>query len=189
MANRRIPIRPARRPGKKWPAWVLLLLGLALGLISAWLFHQYGGKIFKNGERGSAQPVEANGKKSSQAADKPAKPHFDFYTILPEIESVLPEKESKKARAAASSRPEEGTRYALQAASLENFNEADQLKAKLALAGLEARIEKVTIEGKGDFYRVRLGPYPRLEDLEAADKQLHQLGIKALRLKLKKASG
>jgi len=80
-------------------------------------------------------------------------------------------------------------RYALQAASLANFNDADQLKAKLALAGLEARIEKVTIEGRGDFYRVRLGPYAKLEDLEAATKQLDQLGIKALRLKLKKTPG
>lgn len=175
MARRRSPIR---RSGKKLPAWALVSLGLALGLASAWLLHLYSGKLFKSGQGGPSRP-------SQTLADKP-KPRFDFYTILPEIESVLPEKEPKKARAAAA-KPEEQVRYALQAASLANFNDADQLKAKLALAGLEARIEKVTIEGKGEFYRVRLGPYAKLEDLEAPTKQLNQLGIKALRLELKKA--
>jgi cell division protein FtsN len=183
MVRRRSPIR---RSGKKLPPWALVLLGLALGLAGAWLLHLYSGKIFKGGP--SRPSTELSGAKPSQtSADKP-KPRFDFYTILPEIESVLPEKEPKKARAA-TVKSEEEVRYALQAASLANFNDADQLKAKLALAGLEARIEKVTIEGRGDFYRVRLGPYAKLEDLEAATKQLDQLGIKALRLKLKKTPG
>jgi len=186
MVRRRPPIR---RSGKKLPPWALVLLGLALGLASAWLLHLYPSTIFKSSQGGpSRQSTELSGAKPSQtSADKP-KPRFDFYTILPEIESVLPEKEPKKARAAAA-KSEEEVRYALQAASLANFNDADQLKAKLALAGLEARIEKVTIEGRGDFYRVRLGPYAKLEDLEAATKQLDQLGIKALRLKLKKTPG
>src|SRR5713226_1395110 len=186
MARRRSPVR---RSGKKLPAWALVSLGLVLGLASALLLHLYSSTIFKSGQGGpSRQSTELSGAKPGQtSADKP-KPRFDFYTILPEIESVLPEREPKKARAA-DAKPEEEVRYALQAASLANFNEADQLKAKLALAGLEARIEKVTIEGKGDFYRVRLGPYTKLEDLEAPTKQLSQLGIKALRLKLKKAPG
>ena len=190
MARRRPPIR---RSGKKPPAWALVFLGLALGVTSAWLFHLYGGKVFKGGQA-IPPSTELSGKKLSQpSADKSAKPRFDFYTILPEIESVLPEKEPKekepkKVRAAAA-KSEEEARYALQAASLANFNDADQLKARLALSGLQARIEKVTIEGRGDFYRVRLGPYAKLEDLEAPTKQLNQLGIKALRLKLKNAPG
>ncbi len=188
MARRRSTIR---RSGKKPPAWALVLLGLALGVISAWLFHLYAGDIFNSGQGGSSfrQATELSGKKPNQApAGKSAKPRFDFYTILPEIESVLPEKEPSRPRAAAA-KSDEAVRYALQAASLANFDDADQLKAKLALAGLEAHIEKITIEGKGDFYRVRLGPYAKLEDLEAPTKQLNQLGIKALRLKLKKAPG
>jgi cell division protein FtsN len=183
MARRRSPIRRSR---KKLPPWALVSLGLALGLASAWLLHLYGSTIFKSGP--SRQSTELSGAKPSQtSADRP-KPRFDFYTILPEIESVLPEKEPKKTQAATAKSAEE-VRYALQAASLANFNDADQLKAKLALAGLEARIEKVTIEGRGDFYRVRLGPYANVEDLEAPTKQLSQLGIKALRLKLKKTPG
>src|SRR5712692_11647800 len=87
MARRRSTIR---RSGKKPPAWALVLLGLALGVISAWLFHLYAGDIFNSGQGGSSfrQATELSGKKPNQApAGKSAKPRFDFYTILPEIES------------------------------------------------------------------------------------------------------
>jgi len=76
--------------------------------------------------------------------------------------------------------------YVLQAASFATFNEADQLKAKLALSGLSAQIQKVTIEGQGDRYRVRLGPFGKIEELDAAAQQLGKLGLKPLRLKVKK---
>ena len=65
---------------------------------------------------------------------------------------------------------------------------ADQLKAKLALQGMQAQIQKVVIEGKGEYHRVRLGPYRRLEDLDAVNQRLRKQGIKALRLKLKGAA-
>jgi cell division protein FtsN len=112
-----------------------------------------------------------------------------FYTILPEVETPLPPREPKKTAQAKPAMPEEGARYVLQAASYSDFEDADRLKARLALAGLEANIEKVTIEGKGDFYRVRLGPYDKLEALDDADRRLAEQGIKPLRLKLKKPAG
>jgi cell division protein FtsN len=136
---------------------------------------------------GAKKPTDAPAKAAAQA--KPAKPRFDFYTILPEVETPLPPREPKKTAQAKPVKPEEGARYVLQAASYRDFEDADRLKARLALAGLEANIEKVSIEGKGDFYRVRLGPYEKLEALDDADRRLAEQGIKPLRLKLTKPAG
>ena len=57
------------------------------------------------------------------------------------------------------------------------------------LNGLDTHIEKISIEGKGQYFRVRLGPYARLDDLDAANQKLAQHGIKAMRLRVKKAPG
>ena len=56
----------------------------------------------------------------------------------------------------------------------------------LALAGLVAHIQKITVEGKGEYHRVRLGPYEKIEQLDATALQLQKMGIKAIRLKVKK---
>lgn len=122
---------------------------------------------------------------SPAAAPKP-RPKYDFYTILPEIETVLPDPDTappgKSARAAA---PDVGARYVLQAGSFARFEDADRLKARLALNGLFAQIQKVSIEGRGEYHRVRLGPYGNLRELDGADQQLRALGIQALRLKIR----
>ena len=52
-----------------------------------------------------------------------------------------------------------------------------------------AHIQKITIEGKGEYHRVRLGPYENLEQLDATAAQLQKMGIKVLRLKVKKGEG
>ncbi len=197
----------ARRGKKKLPVWLVLLIGLGLGALLMWggqrlFFH--GGKPLSgisglfSGKRASQE--HASGATAS-AAKEPAKPHFDFYTILPEIESVLPErfdkgeKPGKKPATAKPERPEvasvrdTGVVYVLQAASYANIEDADRLKARLVLNGLEAHIEKVSIEGKGTFFRVRLGPYAKVDDLDTAYQKLGQQGIKAMRLKVKKAPG
>jgi len=72
----------------------------------------------------------------------------------------------------------------LQAGSYQRESEAERLKANLALQGMVSKIQKVSIQGKGDFFRVRLGPYPSHQAMAEADKQLSRAGIKALRLKI-----
>ncbi len=193
---------PARSRRKSAPSWLWAVVAVTLGLGVAAAAYWYGTKstetASKRTERTRAaatapaatptkKPAEAPAKPATQA--KPAKPRFDFYTILPEVETPLPPREPKKAAQAKPAKPEEGARYVLQAASYSDFEDADRLKARLALAGLEANIEKVTIDGKGDFYRVRLGPYDKLEALDDADRRLAEQGIKPLRLKLKKPAG
>ncbi len=39
------------------------------------------------------------------------------------------------------------------------MTDAEKLKAKLAFSGFEATIQTANIPGKGEWHRVRLGPY------------------------------
>jgi cell division protein FtsN len=194
MAVRR---RSSGSRSKGVPRWLMLLLGLGIGIAGVYLYQMLRDrgvglssvtKVFSSGEK---KTENKPAKKDDEA--QPAKPKFDFYTILPETETVLPEKvpakpkpkPETKTETAKAAPTEAGVSYVLQAASFATFNEADQLKAKLALSGLSAQIQKVTIEGQGDRYRVRLGPFGKIEELDAAAQQLGKLGLKPLRLKVK----
>jgi cell division protein FtsN len=204
MAARRTS-RSRPRKSKGLPVWAVMLIGLALGAALMWggqrLFFHGGKPLSGIASLFSGPKTTATTQKpAAQATKEPDKPQFDFYTILPEIETVLPDRRDKLAKSAPKSPTRPGQAddtdtsdktvvYVLQAASYASLEDADRLKAKLVLNGLETRIEKITIEGKGDFFRVRLGPYSRLADLDAANARLAQQGIKALRLKVKKSPG
>jgi cell division protein FtsN len=180
-----------RSPGggkKKSRGWLLLVLGLGIGIATAYLAQLV---TERDLHRTVASWFKREKSAPTQAQKEPAKPKskFDFYTILPETETVLPEREPRQAPRVAKTTPEESVNYVLQAGSFPTYEDADQLKAKLALQGLTAHIQKVTIEGKGEFHRVRLGPYEKLEELDAANQQLSKLGLKTMRLKVKKGAG
>ena len=175
--------------GKSGRNWLLLLLGLGIGVAAVFLGQLVTERNLHRSVTGWFESKPAPAKDTQRSADKP-KAKFDFYTILPETETVLPERGKKEPKPAKPEKVEEEVSYVLQAGSFNNFDDADQLKAKLALQGLSANIQKVTIEGKGDYHRVRLGPYDKLETLDAASQQLNKMGIKAMRLKVtKKAAG
>ncbi len=92
-----------------------------------------------------------------------------------------PEKPQAPVREA---KPEPASTYMLQAGSFSRPAEADRQKARIALLGLSASIQKVTIQGRGDFYRVRLGPYASYSRMEDADRRLKGEDIQAIRLKV-----
>jgi cell division protein FtsN len=117
------------------------------------------------------------------------KTNYDFFTVLPEIEIVVslepqiqPAKAKKKPNE--SSRDTSQSAYMLQAGSYRRTADAERMKAKLALRGLVSYIQKISIEGRGDFYRVRLGPFLDRPSMVYADKKLKEAGIKALQLKV-----
>lgn len=191
MARTAIRKPASRSTGKRHTALWMVLLGLALGAgitlgVQYFLSHAPSGSGLKSlfATRPEARETTA-GKPVAPAP----KPKLDFYTVLPEVETVLPEKSPKTAPRPARPEPAEGGAiYMLQAASFASFDEADRLKARLALSGFEAQIEKVSIQGKGDFFRVRLGPYKNTHELDAASQKLAQIGIKTIRLKVRKAA-
>jgi cell division protein FtsN len=104
--------------------------------------------------------------------------------VLPEYETVVDEKQFIQDVQKPAKKQEKESTYILQAASYSSFKDADKLKAKLALNGLSSRIEKISVEGKGQFYRVRLGPYSSTKTKKDVVKRLGTLGIKPLHLKV-----
>jgi len=64
----------------------------------------------------------------------------------------------------------------LQAGAFKSADEADNMKAKLALLGFEARVMPTERTGT-TLYRVRVGPYARAEDLNRVRERLTENGI------------
>jgi len=117
-------------------------------------------------QKGSAQTAS-----NAQSAGHEPKTHLDFYTILPGKEEVVPDKEVSRApSSSATSR----VVYYLQAGAFQNAADADNLKAHLALAGLEAQIQTATLPDKSVWHRVRMGPYSNADELEKARAALKE---------------
>ena len=79
---------------------------------------------------------------------------------------------------------DDNTRDLLQAGAFQASGQAEELKAKIALLGLGARVESADIKGK-TVYRVRMGPYGTASDLADAKRKLSAGGLQALAIKVK----
>jgi len=180
--------RKARSAGI--PAWFWLLGGILIGLgIAAFLMFK--GFLPELQQRspsvddGRATPNGSALLEDKQAeAEPPRKPRYDFFTVLPEMEVVVPEQElSRKAEPPAELSP--GTvvdSYYLQAGSFRNPRDADQLKAKLALLGSVASIQTVTVNGE-TWHRVKIGPYKGARKADEMRRLLSENQIDTLILK------
>lgn len=186
--------KPDRR--KATPGWVWLLSGLVLGLAVALLAYKLGtgtpdlpvpAQLDLPGEQAdeAAAPTPASGKAAKPVDAPPPKPRFDFYTILPEMEVVVPEEEIKGRPKGGVPQVDQPGTYYLQAGSFRAFDQADRLKAQLALLGLHAGIETVTVNKNETWHRVRVGPYKNLDDLNRARALLKDNSMTAVLVKLK----
>ena len=117
------------------------------------------------------------------------KPRFEFYKVLTDKQdAALPATRDSGNPAATESKvaPEQpgGKAVAkeiffLQAGAFPNADDADKLKAKLAMLGMEASIQTVTIPEKGVWHRVRLGPYKGADEMNKTLAVLKQNGVNA----------
>jgi cell division protein FtsN len=142
--------------------------------------------------RPEAAPAAGNGKvaQSGQPMALPGKPgdpvpekRFQFYDILPGKSDAVPEgkpaAEAKKEEPKKEEKKEENKQPVfLQAGSFSKPTDADNLKASLALMGVEASVQQVMVQDK-TFYRVRLGPYNRIEEVNKVRSDLAKAGIDA----------
>jgi cell division protein FtsN len=76
---------------------------------------------------------------------------FEFYKILPGEDN----QNLKRPQPATATKEV----FYLQAGAFQKASDADNLKARLALAGLEAQIQTATLTDRSVWHRVRLGPY------------------------------
>jgi hypothetical protein len=183
--------RNTRKTSGGVPAWLWLLGGIfiGLGLATVLMFKGYLSELRehlpsldgKGPEPAESALLEDEGSKAA----KPDKPRYDFFTVLPEMEVVVPEQElSRKAEPLAEPSPLESLdSYILQAGSFRNPRDADQLKARLALLGSVANVQTVTVNGE-TWHRVRLGPFVGARQTEEirrvlSDNQIDTLVLKA----------
>jgi cell division protein FtsN len=192
-----------RRP---LPAWIWLALGTVFGVVLS-VVVLYGGKLptlrgknLPQPNPDATAPKESEQALADEAKKSAPKSNFDFYSVLPEKEVVIPDAElSAKAKAEqaraqqqaaqangtaaatpntpASTPPASGKgNYMLQVVATGDAKAAEEFKARLAMLGFSAKVYTSTSDGK-TINRVRLGPYATASETEAAKKSLSENGV------------
>ena len=179
--------KPASR-GSGGSLLVGILIGLVLGLSIALGVAWYINKMPSPFATRSAPPTKAGAKGDSRSEDKvvkaapEGKPRFDFYKILPGDGQPLTDQAPKEGQTASTAGEKDA--FFLQAGAFQNAVDADNLKARLALIGVEATIQTATLPDKGVWHRVRIGPYANVEALNSVRDVLKQNGYETALIKV-----
>ena len=131
-------------------------------------------------DKANADEANANADKLSGTENSASNEEnrFDFYTILPGSESKVSKEEEIKIKEDVPE-PAVLTSYFLQVGAFQTGEEADNMKAKLALQGFEAIVQTATIPDKGVWHRVRVGPLSNLDQINKTKNDLVKNGFKA----------
>lgn len=166
----------SRKPANKSqvPGWVWLFTGIVTGLFIAFLAH-----LADITPQSKEQAEQTVAKPKAQKQEKPTT-SFEFYTLLPEREVIVPVDDEPS-----SDQPKEKIIYILQAGSFKSAADADRLRAKLILLGMDTKVEEVTGKGNGTWHRVQVGPFVSRSKLSKARNTLISNNIETLLLKRK----
>lgn len=188
----------SRKSGSQLLAGILVGMVIGVGLAAglAWYIMK-SPSPFMQKEPVAAHPPVAAAKPTVSAATATSsaaasgvgdpKPRFEFYKVLTDKQDAgAPTDKSKPAKPqstqpqAAESKPAAANEpQFLQAGSFSNADDAEKLKARLALLGIEASTHTATIPDKGVWHRVRLGPYKNTDEMNRARALLKQNGVDA----------
>lgn len=175
--------RPSARLTSTTPAWIWLTLGILIGLGIAMVTGSGG---YDNSSKTNAA---AHDEQVEPDTDPFAQRSFDFYTLLPELEVVIPEEETKEsANSKHAARSSEYTthtgKYLLQVSSFQQLNDANNLKIRLAKLGVTAHVQSVNVNNS-IWHRVRIGPVSNRKALEQLRGRLRVNGIDAMLMQAK----
>src|SRR5262245_54648365 len=173
--------------------FVGLIAGLAVSLAIAFYLNKTPVPFLtaksKQSEKDAAvKPPSIAGMPQGAVAAAPAeKPKFDFYKILPGQEEPVSDKELRDRMKSGPRGQQESAKdvYFIQAGSFQNPADADNQKARLAILGFESSVEPANLPDKGTWYRVRMGPYAKIEEINKVRQALAQNGIDASLIKVK----
>ena len=174
-----------------------LFIGYALGLVSAigvWMYiHQAPSPFIQNEKPEVSTKIKPskNGNialkemiildnSQSQTKDSNEKTRFEFYEMLPGNEEPVTEIELQKA----AEQPILKDKYYLQVGSFKDTEDAESLKAKIAMLGMEAYVQSADLSEKGMWHRVRVGPFTKIDTIKKTRSSLLQSGIKANLIKI-----
>jgi len=163
-----------------------LMLGAAVAVLGAWYFTKNApfkndGHVEDNGPLPGREgaPIALPGRPGGKPVEKP---QFDFYKILPEGENAPAPTATASVTHPVAAEPK--PRLFLQAGAFENPSEADNVKAQLALIGVEASVSRAEVSGKGTVHRVRIGPFDDENLLEESRRELAEAGIPTIPVRM-----
>jgi cell division protein FtsN len=175
-----------------------IFIGLVIGVLMSFGVVWYMKKAelpFRDKGTRAERPVGGNGDQSGAPAGLPGKPgdkvgdkpRFEFYKILPGSQEAAPAAKPEEAKPGkAETKPADAKSAEplyLQVGAFQKPADADNLKARLALMGMDASVQEVDVPEKGKMFRVRTGPFSSVEEMNRARKELSQGGIQAAQVK------
>ena len=161
------------------------VVGLALGLavaVGVYLFDRRpAARLAQESPPMTRDEAPAAAKTAKPApASQDAETQFEFYEMLPKFEVVIPEQDGTTPAAPGAAGPvQKPGAYILQAGSFRKHEDADRVRAQIAMQGVESKIQKVTID-RDTWHRVRVGPITNLQQLEDTRSKLRNARIDAL---------
>jgi cell division protein FtsN len=161
-----------RREG--FSGWVGLLIGLAAGLAVGLALYYFDPRVPQSNGGGGKAPAEAEPASAREAATDPQPDQYDFYDMLPNFEVVVPEKEVVQRDEPEAARKEGA--YVLQAGSYRKEEDADRVRAQLALQGIESKVQRVAIDAD-TWHRVRIGPISDPAELNRVRSRLKEAEV------------
>lgn len=194
MSRERKPVRrPARKPsGSAGSTLVGIFIGLVFGALiaagAAWYFTRSNPFQPAPAVPRVQAPVQGPADLPGKPGDQPVvKQDFEFYRILPQGENVPPSTPGAQPPAKAGTPvapveeavPQPVERLYLQVGAFENPSEADNLKARLALSGIQASAQRTQLADGRVVHRVRIGPFARPEDMNPMRARLAEAGFTA----------
>ena len=173
------------------PAWVPFFYGFFAGAIltgSAWMLLTPAGTPLQ--WPASLQKAVKSASSAKAQKDEPSRPHFDFYTILPEMEVIISDEDTAPPVPNYREEPVSTTSvsessYRLQVGSFKRQSDADRQKAKLALLGVEAEIQRVNVASGETYYRVLTNKMSNRDELNSKQRLLQKNKINSLLVKSK----
>ena len=171
-----------------------IMIGLVLGLFIALGLAWYINKLpnpFKDKAAAVPQKAEVPTTKVPMTAEPAASPAPKPAEAPPAAMETPTKGENQpaaeKADADKKSTAAAKETFYIQAGSFQNAAEADSLKARMALLGLEASVQMRNLPDRGIWHRVRVGPYSDVEELNRIRDVLKQNNIDAALVKVREA--
>jgi len=201
---------PGKQSGQAPPTWLWLTAVIAVSAFAALVmyldYHQKRDRhsVGQNKPEVNA-PATASAKTNGKGKNLPGDGNkFDFYHLLPGLESIVNEEDApKEAQPPASSpgkndkksppiepplashptmpttpaSPEANQEYYLQVGAFQQYQAADRMKANLAMLGFKATIQRVDAANIGQVHRVRIGPFLSVKDMRLNQQRLNAANI------------
>lgn len=177
--RKRSPRKPARRSGGGTLLGIIigLFVGAGVAIAAAWYFTRANPFQDLGVTAAPAEPASVRTLPGKPGGEPVARPDFEFYKVLPQPERTPGTSGAvQPARPPASAAAEQ---LYLQVGAFANPAEADNLKARLALAGLSAVAQRGEGANGQVLHRVRIGPFDSPEAMNPTRSRLAEGGFDA----------